>query len=156
MLWGLVATWGAGYRCGGRMGRGGGIVNSQAPDGVARGRREPARPQRLSVERDKAGGGAAAPPRVRASKLGDIRRAAGLTQVKLAANMGSEQASISRLEKNKDMLLSTLVHYLNGLGAERARIVVSINGVEVELPLDRYRPRAPRGVSASPRSPRPE
>lgn len=132
-------------------------MNSEAPDGVARGRREFPRPQGGSGARGEVGeadGGVVA--RVRASKLGDIRRAAGLTQVKLAANMGSEQASISRLEKNKDMRLSTLVHYLNGLGAERARVVVSINGVEVELPLDRYRPRAPRGVSASPRSPRPE
>ena len=57
--------------------------------------------------------------------LAGIRRAAGLTQIELAANLGVGQAQISKVERQADMLISTLASYLAALGAE-AQIVVRV------------------------------
>jgi transcriptional regulator with XRE-family HTH domain len=57
--------------------------------------------------------------------LAGIRRAAGLTQIELAANLGVGQAQISKIERQADMLISTLASYLAALGAE-AQIVVRV------------------------------
>lgn len=48
--------------------------------------------------------------------LKDLRLAAEKTQVELAATLGLRQDAISRLEKRSDMLLSTLRHYVEGMG----------------------------------------
>lgn len=48
--------------------------------------------------------------------LKDLRQAAEKTQVELAAALGVRQEAISRLEKRSDMLLSTLRHYIEGMG----------------------------------------
>jgi len=48
--------------------------------------------------------------------LKDLRRAAQQTQEQLAATLGVRQDTISRLEKRSDMLLSTLRHYVEGMG----------------------------------------
>ena len=48
-----------------------------------------------------------------ADSLAAIRRAADLTQVELATQMGVAQSEISRIEKRHDMLLSTLTSYLS-------------------------------------------
>lgn len=48
--------------------------------------------------------------------LKDLRRAAEQTQADLAAALGVGQDTISRLEKRSDMLLSTLRHYVEGMG----------------------------------------
>lgn len=48
--------------------------------------------------------------------LKDLRLAAEKTQVELAATLGVGQDAISRLEKRSDMLLSTLRHYVEGMG----------------------------------------
>ncbi|NEA33295.1 helix-turn-helix transcriptional regulator [Streptomyces sp. SID13031] len=77
--------------------------------------------------------------RVYAENLAAIRRAGELTQVEVAESLGVGQAVISRLERRHDMLLSTLADYLHATGAEQPRIVVMLNGVEVELDLDRLR-----------------
>jgi predicted transcriptional regulator len=63
-----------------------------------------------------------------------VRRAADLTQVALAMQMAVAQTVIGRLERQHDMLLSTLTGYLNAAG-ERPRIVVTVNGQDVELDL---------------------
>lgn len=42
--------------------------------------------------------------------LKDLRKAAEQTQADMAASLGVEQDTISRLEKRSDMLLSTLRH----------------------------------------------
>ena len=57
--------------------------------------------------------------------LAEMRRATGLTQVQLAANLGVGQAQISKIERQCDMLLSTLASYLSALGV-RTQIVVEI------------------------------
>ncbi|HEY2043677.1 MAG TPA: helix-turn-helix transcriptional regulator [Jatrophihabitans sp.] len=72
--------------------------------------------------------------RVHADSLAAIRKAADLTQVALAAQMGVPQTVVSRLERQHDMLLSTLNGYLLAAG-EHPRVVVTINGRDVELDL---------------------
>ena len=57
--------------------------------------------------------------------LAAIRRETGLTQVELAANLGVGQAQISKIERQSDMLLSTLASYLTALGVG-ARIVIEV------------------------------
>lgn len=59
--------------------------------------------------------------------LGEIRRAAGRTQVELAIAMNTSQGQISRIERQSDLLVSTLIAYLTGLGVE-ASLVVSMRG----------------------------
>lgn len=72
--------------------------------------------------------------RVHAESLAEIRKAADLTQVALATQMGVPQTVVSRLERQHDMLLSTLTGYLKAAG-EHPRIVVTVNGHDVELDL---------------------
>ena len=72
--------------------------------------------------------------RLYAESLAAIRRAANLTQVELGEHMGVPQSVISRLEKQSDMLLSTLADYLTAAG-ERPRVVVTVNGRDVEYDL---------------------
>ena len=55
--------------------------------------------------------------------LAAIRRATGLTQIELAAKLGVGQAQISKIERQGDMLISTLASYLTALGVD-AKIVV--------------------------------
>ena len=57
--------------------------------------------------------------------LAAIRRAAGLTQMELAAILGVGQAQISKVERQDDMLISTLASYLAALGVE-AKLVVQM------------------------------
>ncbi len=57
--------------------------------------------------------------------LAAIRRAIGLTQTELAASLGVGQAQISKLERQDDMLISTLAAYLAALGVD-AKIVVEL------------------------------
>jgi hypothetical protein len=76
----------------------------------------------------------AAVDRAYAHSLGAIRKAADLTQVELATQMGVAQSEISRIESRHDMMLSTLTSYLSAAG-ERPRVVVTVNGQDVELDL---------------------
>jgi transcriptional regulator with XRE-family HTH domain len=57
--------------------------------------------------------------------LSSIREAAGVTQVQLAAAMNTSQGQISRIERQSDMLLSTLSSYLTALGVD-AQVVVAV------------------------------
>jgi transcriptional regulator with XRE-family HTH domain len=57
--------------------------------------------------------------------LAAIRRATGLTQTELAAKLGVGQAQISKIERQGDMLISTLASYLTALGVD-AKIVVEV------------------------------
>lgn len=75
--------------------------------------------------------------RVHAEGLAEIRQLAAQTQAGLAERMGVKQAAVSRIESRDDLLLSTLVEYA-AAGATNGRIVFHINGVDVELSLDRY------------------
>jgi len=57
--------------------------------------------------------------------LAAIRHETGLTQTQLAANLGVGQAQISKIERQSDMLISTLASYLVALGVD-AKIVVEV------------------------------
>jgi transcriptional regulator with XRE-family HTH domain len=59
--------------------------------------------------------------------LVEIRRAAGRTQVELATALGTSQGQISRIERQSDLLVSTLIAYLTALGVE-ASLVVLVGG----------------------------
>jgi transcriptional regulator with XRE-family HTH domain len=55
--------------------------------------------------------------------LAALRRAIGLTQTELAANLGVGQAQISKIERQGDMLISTLASYLTALGVHASLVV---------------------------------
>ena len=57
--------------------------------------------------------------------LAAVRRATGLTQTELAASLGVGQAQVSKIERQSDMLISTLASYLTALGVD-AQIVVEV------------------------------
>ncbi|MCW2649846.1 MAG: helix-turn-helix domain protein [Mycobacterium sp.] len=57
--------------------------------------------------------------------LAAIRRATGLTQTELAAKLGVGQAAVSKIERQSDMLISTLASYLSALGVD-AKIIVEM------------------------------
>lgn len=50
--------------------------------------------------------------------LQELRKALNVTQEKLAADLGLKQANVSRLEKRRDMLLSTLARAIQALGGK--------------------------------------
>lgn len=50
--------------------------------------------------------------------LGEIRQASGLTQEQLAASLGIKQPTLSRLESQGDMQISTLQRLVHALGGK--------------------------------------
>jgi predicted transcriptional regulator len=55
--------------------------------------------------------------------LASLRRTVGVTQVELAEALGTSQGQISRMERQQDMLVSTLASYLAALGAHASLVV---------------------------------
>jgi DNA-binding XRE family transcriptional regulator len=55
---------------------------------------------------------------VKEMPLYELRRARELTQVQLAESMHMTQAAISKLERNTDMYISTLKHFVEAMGGE--------------------------------------
>lgn len=76
--------------------------------------------------------------RVHAQGLADIRKAANLTQQQLATALQTDQGTVSRIERRRDLLLSTLREYLAATGAEHPRIVVERDGMEIVLDLNTF------------------
>jgi len=74
--------------------------------------------------------------------LGTIREAADLTRTAVARQLGVAQAGLSRLERQRDRLLSTLTGYLQAAG-DHPRCVVTVNGQAVELGLAALAREAP-------------
>jgi transcriptional regulator with XRE-family HTH domain len=60
--------------------------------------------------------------------LATIRKAAELTQKDIAAAMGRDQSSVSKMETRSDLLLSTLAEYLLAAGVDAATITVTVKG----------------------------
>lgn len=94
-------------------------------------RDRPGAPERVAAIRE----GMRKADRVHAMSVAAIRKAADLTQNELADRLGVGQSVVSRTERGEDMLLSTLANYLAATGADAASIVVSVNGINVELDL---------------------
>ncbi len=65
--------------------------------------------------------------------LARVRRARGLTQEQLAAAMGKPQTTISRLERQSDLYLSTLRSYVEALGGELELRAVFADGLIVPI-----------------------
>ncbi|MGB6001942.1 MAG: helix-turn-helix transcriptional regulator, partial [Thermoanaerobaculia bacterium] len=61
-----------------------------------------------------------------------LRRELGLTQVELAGRLGMSQSDLSKLERRRDVRVSTLNAYTGGLGG-RLRILFEIGGKLVEI-----------------------
>ena len=74
--------------------------------------------------------------------LAAIRRAAGMTQVQLAEQLGLRQGQISRTEHQADLLVSTLIAYLRALGTD-AELAVRVPGGETihQILTDRIKDR---------------
>jgi transcriptional regulator with XRE-family HTH domain len=95
-----------------------------------------------------------------------LRKALNVTQEQLAADLGLRQANISRLEKKRDMLLSTLARTIRALGGKldltvtfEDRPPVSITKITepesfVQLKSPIRVPRARRRASPKARPPR--
>ena len=70
-----------------------------------------------------------------AMNLATIRKAAELTQKDIAAAMGRDQSSVSKMETRSDMLLSTLAEYLLAAGVDAATITVTVKGLDYTFDL---------------------
>ncbi len=76
--------------------------------------------------------------------LGELRRRLGVSQSVVADAMGTTQSSVSRVERQPDILLSTLRDYVGGLGGH-LRLFADIHAERFELNLP-----AARQASGSP------
>jgi len=75
---------------------------------------------------------------IHARGLADIRKASKLTQQQMAQLLGTDQGTVSKIERREDLLLSTLRQYLAATGAVHPKIVVEKDGVEITLDLDAF------------------
>ena len=64
--------------------------------------------------------------------LGEIRKAVGLTQEELAESLGIKQPTLSRLESQGDMQISTLRRLIHALGGE-LEIIARLPGGVIRL-----------------------
>ncbi|NQT17925.1 MAG: helix-turn-helix transcriptional regulator [Planctomycetes bacterium] len=64
--------------------------------------------------------------------LAEIRRQAGLTQVELAETLGIKQPSLSKLEAQEDMQISTLRRIINALGGD-LELIANMPGGAIKL-----------------------
>lgn len=64
--------------------------------------------------------------------LGEVRKMAGLTQEQLAAKLGIKQPTLSRLESQDDMQVSTLRRLVHALGGE-LEIIAHLPGGDIRL-----------------------
>lgn len=65
--------------------------------------------------------------------LRDLRKALELTQVDVCKKLRMNQEAVSRLERRSDILLSTLVSYINAMGGELHLIAKFPNRPSVTL-----------------------
>jgi DNA-binding transcriptional regulator YiaG len=64
--------------------------------------------------------------------LAEIRQAVGLTQEQLAAALGIKQPSLSRLESQHDMQVSTLQRLVKALGGE-LELIAHLPGATIRI-----------------------
>jgi transcriptional regulator with XRE-family HTH domain len=96
--------------------------------------------QRMSPERRQRNK-EAAKTELRKMLLAELRRVAGMTQVKLAKSMGVTQPTLSKLESQNDMQLSTLRRIVEALGGE---LEVIANLPNEQVALSQFKPRRRR------------
>lgn len=66
--------------------------------------------------------------------LSAIRHAAKLTQVELASGLGVGQSAVSKIEAQRDVLLSTVAGYIRAAGAT-AQLVVTVGDTSLNFVL---------------------
>jgi transcriptional regulator with XRE-family HTH domain len=64
--------------------------------------------------------------------LAEMRQAAGLTQEQVASNLGIKQPTLSRIESQDDMQISTLQRLVRALGGE-LEIIAHLPGQDVRI-----------------------
>lgn len=64
--------------------------------------------------------------------LSEIRNAAGLTQEELAANLGIKQPTLSRIESQGDIQVSTLRRLIEALGGE-LELIAHLPGGDIRI-----------------------
>jgi transcriptional regulator with XRE-family HTH domain len=64
--------------------------------------------------------------------IAELRKSAGMTQEELAASLGVKQPTLSRLEAQDDMQISTLRRVIEALGGE-LEIIAHLPGGDVRL-----------------------
>jgi regulator of protease activity HflC (stomatin/prohibitin superfamily) len=81
--------------------------------------------------------------------LGELRRVAGKAQAEIAAALNVKQPSVSKIEKQADMYLSTLRSYVEAIGGQLDLVVrlpsrppLRIDRLSDVLPSNGGRPRA--------------
>lgn len=65
--------------------------------------------------------------------LAEIRRAAGLSQTKLADQLGVSQANLSKLERAQDIKVGTLQRWVGALGGRLDFVVTMPSGGQVRI-----------------------
>lgn len=65
--------------------------------------------------------------------LRDLRKAMGLTQVRMAEALNIRQNGVSRIEKRSDLLLSTLRSYVEAMGGQLSLVAEFPNRPPVRL-----------------------
>lgn len=64
--------------------------------------------------------------------LKSLREATGVTQTKLAEDLGMTQSEVSKMESRNDHLVSSVRRYVEALGGE-LEIVVVVRGKRIRL-----------------------
>ncbi len=64
--------------------------------------------------------------------LAEIRRQTGLTQEELAASLGIKQPTLSKLESQTDMQISTLRRLIEALGG-RLELIAHLPGADIRI-----------------------
>lgn len=80
-------------------------------------------------------------------RLADLRQAREVTQSKLAKNMKTTQSSISRMEKQTDLYITTLRSYIEGIGGKLEITAVFPDG---EIPIKGFGSLDERGRQGMP------
>lgn len=65
--------------------------------------------------------------------LGHLREARDMKQTEVASRMGTDQGSVSRLERREDLYLSTLREYVEALGGRLQLVADFPDGMSVQL-----------------------
>ncbi len=79
-------------------------------------------------------GGASWPTGPRSTTLAELRTARGLSRAAVGAHLGMNQSEVSRLERRRDMRLSTLRSYVEAIGGWLHLVVTFSDGArQVDL-----------------------
>lgn len=79
--------------------------------------------------------------RAHAMNLATVRKASELTQVELAKRLGVGQGVVSRIEHSEDLLVSTLLAYLDAAGVQDVALTANVAGRHVAIDLSEIRRR---------------